>query len=56
MTIKQFSKKINYKKETDTMKNESAKKLLDFMKKSPTRYQVVASIIFCLFINYLFFY
>lgn len=25
------------------MKNESAKKLLDFMKKSPTRYQVVAN-------------
>lgn len=44
MTVKQFSKKINYKKkETDTMKNESAKKLLDFMKKSPTRYQVVAN-------------
>lgn len=43
MIIKRFSKKINYKKETDTMKNESAKKLLDFMKKSPTRYQVVAN-------------
>lgn len=43
MIIKRFSKKINYKKETDTMKNESAKKLLAFMKKSPTRYQVVAN-------------
>lgn len=43
LIIKRFSKKINYKKETHTMKNESAKKLLDFMKKSPTRYQVVAN-------------